>query len=77
MSFSLIVDDFRVKYVEDDHAKHLIDVLKEHYTVTTDWKGENTVELLWTGTITRKRYTCPCRGTVKKHLLASNTDCGN
>ena len=40
VAFSLIADDFRVKYVGDNHAKHLIKVLEDHYTVTQDWKGE-------------------------------------
>ena len=34
--FSLIVDDFGVKYVGEEHAKHLIKVLEETYTVTQD-----------------------------------------
>ena len=39
ISFSLIVDDFGVKYVREEHAKHLIGVLKEHYDISTDWEG--------------------------------------
>lgn len=40
ISFSLIVDDYRVKYVGDDNAKHLTKMLKEHYEVTEDWQGK-------------------------------------
>ena len=40
ISFTLIVNDFGVKYVGEEHAQHLIDVLKEHYKVAEDWKGE-------------------------------------
>ena len=40
VSFSLIVDDFGVKYMSSEHAKHLIKVLKEHYTITEDWEAE-------------------------------------
>ena len=40
ISFSLIVDDFGVKYVGKEHADHLISVLKEHYTVDEDWEGK-------------------------------------
>ena len=39
ISFSLIVDDFGVKYVGKEHADHLISVLNEHYTISTDWEG--------------------------------------
>ena len=45
ISLSLIVDEFGVKYVGDDNAKHLIKTLREHYQVNEDWHGENTVEL--------------------------------
>ena len=37
--FSLVVDDFGVKYEGKEHADHLMAVLKEHYTVTEDWGG--------------------------------------
>ena len=39
ISFSLVVDGFRVKYVGKDNADHLISTLRELYTVSTDWKG--------------------------------------
>ena len=35
--FTLIVDDFGVKYVDKKHDNNLINVLKKHYTVTEDW----------------------------------------
>ena len=37
ISFTLIVDDFGVKYVGKENADHLINVLKEHYEVAEDW----------------------------------------
>jgi hypothetical protein len=37
--FSLVVDDFGVKYTSNEHAHHLIKVLKEHYEITEDWEG--------------------------------------
>ena len=40
LSFSLIVDDFGVKYVGEEHVQHLMETLKEFYTITDDWKGE-------------------------------------
>jgi hypothetical protein len=35
--FSLVVDDFGVKYVGKEHAQHLIDTLASFYEITTDW----------------------------------------
>ena len=40
ISFTLVVDDFGVKYKKQEHAKHLIAALQENYTVENDWKGE-------------------------------------
>ena len=41
ISFTLIVDDFGVKYVRKKHANHLLKVLNKHYTVAEDWEGKN------------------------------------
>ncbi len=39
ISFTLVVDDFGIKYVGQEHAMHLISILKEHYELSEDWKG--------------------------------------
>jgi hypothetical protein len=39
IQFTLVADDFGVKYVGRDHIEHLKKVLKEHYKVTTNWTG--------------------------------------
>ena len=38
--FMLVVDDFRVKYVGNEHAEHLIKCTKENYDITEDWEGK-------------------------------------
>lgn len=37
--FGLVVDDFGVKYVEKEHANHLMSILKELYKVKEEWMG--------------------------------------
>ena len=37
IQFTLVVDDFGVKYVGKDHAEHLISTLQEDYTITRYW----------------------------------------
>jgi hypothetical protein len=37
ISFTLIVDDFTVKYVGKQHAEHLLNTLLRTYELTTDW----------------------------------------
>jgi hypothetical protein len=39
IKFTLVVDDFGVKYCGKQHAEHLVNVLREFYTVTEDWTG--------------------------------------
>jgi hypothetical protein len=40
ISFTLVVDNFGIKYIGKDHAMHLILILKEHYKVKEDWDGK-------------------------------------
>jgi hypothetical protein len=37
--FTLVVDDFGVKYVGKEHALHLKSVIEQHYKVSADWSG--------------------------------------
>ena len=36
IQFTLVVDDFGVKYIGDEHAEHLIQCVKQHYNLTHD-----------------------------------------
>jgi hypothetical protein len=39
ISFTLVINDFGVKYVGKEYAMHLISILKEHYEISEDWSG--------------------------------------
>ncbi len=39
IQFALVVDDFGVKYVGEEHTQHLKNTLKQHYKLTCDWTG--------------------------------------
>jgi hypothetical protein len=39
ITFTLVVDNFGVKYVGKEHAEHLMTVLQEHYQIKADWTG--------------------------------------
>ena len=39
VQFNLVVDNFGVKYVGEEHAIHLKNTIEENYTVTTEWDG--------------------------------------
>ena len=36
VTFTLVVDDFGIKFTDDTHANHLIQTLKKEYEITTD-----------------------------------------
>jgi hypothetical protein len=40
IAFSLIVDEFAVKYVGKQHADHLMNALLHSYELTTEWEGK-------------------------------------
>jgi hypothetical protein len=40
ITFSLVVDDFGVKYVGKEHADHLIKCIGEKYKLVEDWTGD-------------------------------------
>jgi hypothetical protein len=39
ISFSLVVDDFGVKYMGREHAEHLMACIKKNYNISSDWNG--------------------------------------
>eukprot|EP00804_Cyclotella_cryptica_P004411 CCRYP_006828-RA/>CCRYP_006828-RA protein AED:0.41 eAED:0.41 QI:0/0/0/1/0/0/2/0/199 len=39
VQFSLVVDDFGIKYIGRQHLEHLIASIKRHYDVTVDYTG--------------------------------------
>jgi hypothetical protein len=39
VSFSLVVDDFGVKYVGREHAEHLMTCIKKSYDISSNWEG--------------------------------------
>ncbi len=40
ISFSLVVNNFRVKYVGEENAQHLLDTVQKYYKCSCDWEGE-------------------------------------
>eukprot|EP00804_Cyclotella_cryptica_P024748 CCRYP_001721-RA/>CCRYP_001721-RA protein AED:0.42 eAED:0.42 QI:0/-1/0/1/-1/1/1/0/149 len=59
--FNLIVDDFGVEYVSEQHTHHLCDTIKAHYDITENWQGSG-INLEW-------NYTkCTCRLTMQEYI---------
>ena len=49
IQFTLVVDDFGVKHVGEEHVPHLQRVLKQHYDIKSDLSGQRYIgiTLLW------------------------------
>ena len=45
IQFTLVVNNFRVKYTSHNDANHLIDTLKKHYDVSVDDTGHEYVKI--------------------------------
>ena len=45
IQFTLVVDDFGVKYVGEKHELHLKQRLEENYKVTTEWDGTRYIRI--------------------------------
>jgi hypothetical protein len=39
ISFSLVVDDFGVKYIREEHAQHLLQTVQKYYTCSFEKEG--------------------------------------
>ena len=68
ISFSLVVDDFGVKYVGKKHADHLIKALKEDYEIEEDWEGRKYVGLTFDWDYDKREVHLSVPGYVPKAL---------
>eukprot|EP00956_Cyclotella_meneghiniana_P014712 scaffold22143_cov41-Cyclotella_meneghiniana.AAC.3 len=67
IQFTLVVDDFGVKYVGEEHAQHLKKALEKDYTVTSEWDGRRYIGItLSTGTTKDTECTFPCQAMSAK-----------
>jgi hypothetical protein len=67
--FSLIVDDFGVKYVGKEHAEHLIKVLEEFYVVEKDWEGKKYCGITLDWDYDRREVHCSMPGYCSEALV--------
>jgi hypothetical protein len=68
ISFTLVVDDFGVKYVGKEHAMHLISILKEHYEISEDWTGSKYIGITFDWDYHNRRVHLSMPGYISKAL---------
>jgi hypothetical protein len=45
ISFTLVVDDFGIKYINETNVNHLIQALKQDYEIEEDWEGTRYLDI--------------------------------
>ena len=68
VQFTLVVDNFGVKYAGEEHANHLKQVLEEHYTRTCDWTGTHYIGITLDWNYTKRQVHLSMPKYVSKAL---------
>lgn len=68
IQFTLVVDDFGVKYVGKEHAKHLQSVISKYYPVTTEWSGDRYIGIQLEWDYKKRQVHLSMPGYAKKAL---------
>jgi hypothetical protein len=68
IQFTLVVDDFEVKYVGKEHAQHLKNTLEQHYKLTCDWTGTRYIGITLDWDYNKRQVHLSMPNYVKKAL---------
>ena len=74
IQFSLVVDDFGIKYSNKEDVDHLISALEEKYKLHIDWEGNDYIGLDLDWDYDKREVTLSMKGYVKKALLRFGAD---
>ena len=69
ITFTLVVDDFGVKYVGKENALHLLNILKQHYEISEDWSGEKYIGITFDWDYRNRKVHLTMPGYIQKALL--------
>jgi hypothetical protein len=73
--FTLVVDNFGVKYVGKVHVDHLIWCFKQKYELTKDWTGDLYCGIKLNWDYDARTLIFQCRDTSKKFFKITNIAC--
>ena len=72
--FTLVVDDFVIKYIGKEHEDHLINALREQYSdIVTDWKGLRYCGMNLQWNYQQHHVDISITDYIKKHWYIFNT----
>ena len=66
ISFTLVVDNFGVKYMQKQDVKELIKILEKTYPCKCDWKGDWYIEVNLDWDSQKRTFKTFMRGYVKR-----------
>jgi hypothetical protein len=72
ISFSLVVDDFRVKYVNREHTENLMACIKKNYNISSDWNGSAYCGLTLDWDYKNAQFIYLYQDTSKPHSINTN-----
>ena len=72
IQFSLVVDDFGVKYKGKEHTQHLMNALKKDYEISEDWEGKKYIGLMIDWDYENGKVDVSMPGYVSKTLQQFN-----
>ena len=72
ITFTLVVNDFGVKYVDKADAEHLENALKANYPMTTDWTGNKYIGITLDWNYSKREMRSSMPGYVQKALKQFN-----
>jgi hypothetical protein len=67
--FTLVVDNFAINYTSMEDAHHLIDALKQEYTITIDWDATKYIGLTLEWDYKNQKVYAHMPGYISKALL--------
>ena len=68
ITFSLVLDDFGIAFVGEEHAEHFLEVLKQWYKVKPDWEGTKYVGINLKWDCKKRTLETSVPGYVKETL---------
>jgi hypothetical protein len=68
IQFTLVVDNFGVKYVGKEHAQHLKNTLEQHYKLTCDWTGTRYIGIILDWDYNKRQVHLSMLNYMKKAL---------
>jgi hypothetical protein len=77
IQFTLVDDDFGIKYVGKEHAQHLNNALKEHYILTCNWTGKQYIGITLDWDYNKRHVHLSMPNYVQKVLKQFQHKAGN